>query len=54
MWVESLVDCCWCGEDAAEGFVLLVLSVDEASGEFVCVESRWCGLDAELGDVVLV
>jgi hypothetical protein len=40
--------------DAAEGLVLLVLSVVEASGDFDCVVSRWCGLDAELGDVVSV
>jgi hypothetical protein len=52
MRVESFVACCWCGVDAADGFVLLVLSVDDASGALVEVASRWCGLEAELGEVV--
>jgi hypothetical protein len=45
------VACCWLGEDAAEGLVLLSLA--GASVVSVDVASRWCGLEAALGDVPL-
>jgi hypothetical protein len=45
------VDCCWWGEEAAEGLLLLALSVVDDSVALLDVVSRWCGLEAALGDV---